>query len=119
MITRLNHVSIRVGDLSDAVEFYRDRLGFQRLHAAPVHPAAPWVEMKPPYGGPTIALMPGRPAGGARSPVLLFGTDDFEATCDALDRQGVSFSRPPHRIHRGAAVIEDPFGNRLVLTSEH
>jgi catechol 2,3-dioxygenase-like lactoylglutathione lyase family enzyme len=118
MITRLNHIAIRVNDVDAAVAFYTDKLGFRRLNADSVRHDAPWIEMKPPHGGPSIALMPGPVHSAPDAPVLLFGTEDFSATCAELDRRGVSFVRSPQFIRRGAAVIEDPSGNRLVITSE-
>jgi len=101
MITRLTHVSIRVRDLSEAIEFYAGRLGFRRMSNGSPRRDAPWVEMQPPQGGPTIALMPGRPASKADGPVLLFGTDDLEATCAELDRRDVCPSPAGYQSEHG------------------
>jgi len=131
MITQLRYVSIPVRDLDDSIRFYTEVLGFDYTdgsasdHGAADHGATegdvadgrtPWIVLRPPQGGSRIVLMPHRQA-TAGGPVLLFGTDDLHATCAELERNNVNFVRPPQFIRQGAAIIEDPSGNQLVLTS--
>ncbi len=60
---------------------------------------------------PDLSLEPGGTGIDLRLP------GDFEASCAALARRGVTFSRPPtHRPWGWYALVEDPDGNLLRLT---
>lgn len=116
MLTRLAYVVLPVHDIEESVHFYTQYLGFEQV---PVKdgPGPYWTEMRLPQGDARIGLIHQPKASPSSSPVLLFSTDDLHETCATLERLNVTFVQPPQFIERGTAIIKDPSGNQLVLTS--
>ena len=59
-ITRLGRVMVPVADQDDAIAFYTGVLGFTLVADVPFGEAERWVEVAPPGGGASLALVPGR-----------------------------------------------------------
>jgi catechol 2,3-dioxygenase-like lactoylglutathione lyase family enzyme len=57
-ITQVGRVLVPVTDQDDAIEFYTKKLGFTVVADVPFGDGARWVEVAPPQGGTTIALVP-------------------------------------------------------------
>jgi predicted enzyme related to lactoylglutathione lyase len=110
------HCDLRVSDLSRALGWYQDVLGFEVLY----HVAeAGWAELQSPVAGVRVGLteveaMPA-PGGGA---VLTFGVHDLGAARARLEARGdVRFDGETCTIEGWVrlATIYDPDGNTLML----
>jgi catechol 2,3-dioxygenase-like lactoylglutathione lyase family enzyme len=59
-ITQLGRVMVPVSDQDAGIAFYRDTLGFSVVADVPFGDGDRWVEVKPPTGSASVALVPGR-----------------------------------------------------------
>lgn len=129
MITHVASVSIFVSDQDRAVDFYVNKLGFEKRADQEMGPGAPrWIEVAPPGATTGIVLykpteeMPG--ASSFERAVSSIGTfanfvlevGDMEATHRELSARGVEFPDPPAEQFWGWwATVKDPDGNTLGL----
>jgi len=133
MIQRMSHATIFVTDQNDALEFYRDKLGFRVHTDAMVGPDFRWLTMctndQPDF---EIVLMEPKPgmlmdeetSSTVRSLLAkgvlgagVFNTDDCRATYEDLKAKGVQFSsEPTERPYGVEAVFRDNSGNWFSLT---
>jgi len=125
MAQHIAHVTITVRDYDEALAFYVDKLGFERVEDTDLGGGKRWVRVKPP-GSSGAALLLARAATpeqeatvgnqtGGRVFVFL-ETDDFYRDHEALVARGVKFVRPPVEQPYGVvAVFEDLYGNRFDL----
>jgi catechol 2,3-dioxygenase-like lactoylglutathione lyase family enzyme len=133
MIQRMSHATIFVTNQNEALEFYRDKLGFRVHTDAMVGPNFRWLTMctndQPDF---EIILMEPKPgmlmdeetAKTIRSlldkGVLgagVFNADDCRATYEELKAKGVQFiSEPAERPYGIEAVFRDNSGNWFSLT---
>jgi uncharacterized glyoxalase superfamily protein PhnB len=113
VIERIRSVAVVVSDEKKAMEWYRDRLGFE-VQDEMEH----WVVVAP-RGSPTgihlckgEALEPGNCG-------ILFYADDVDATCQELKRKGVEFTRELGKAewdeNMKYAMFKDPDGNEFWL----
>jgi catechol 2,3-dioxygenase-like lactoylglutathione lyase family enzyme len=133
MIQRQSHSTIYVIDQEEALEFYRDTLGFEVRTDMPMSDDIRWVTLSP-KGQPDLEIVlmqiaPG-PAFSAetaeemkalvRRGVLgigVFETDDVHGDYERLSKQGVEFVSPPKEQFYGIeAVVRDNSGNWFSLT---
>jgi catechol 2,3-dioxygenase-like lactoylglutathione lyase family enzyme len=126
MITKLSHTTIWVLDQDEALEFYRDALGFQ-VRTDERMDDFRWLTVSPP-GQPDhelILLVPGPPmmdpetaeqvkalvAKGVLGPGA-YETDDCNRTYAELSDRGVNFlSKPTERFYGTEATLRDNSGN--------
>ena len=101
-IAHLRLVSIPVADVDRAKAFYVDVLGFEERFDGPFGEGMRWVELAPPGGQASIALVtwfdqmpPGSVTG------LVLDTPDARMAFEALSERGVEFT---------GEVREDPWG---------
>ena len=132
MITRMSHVLVWVKNQQEALEFYRDKLGFEVDTDAKIGDDFRWLTMRiPTQPGFEIILM--EPNAGMmldeesaaqlRSLVDkgvlgggVFESDDIYKTYDALKSRGVEFKGPPTVQSWGTAtVMKDNSGNWFSL----
>ncbi|HVA61806.1 MAG TPA: VOC family protein [Mycobacteriales bacterium] len=59
-ITKLGRVMVPVADQDEAISFYTTKLGFSVAADVPFGEHDRWVEVAPPAGGATLALVPPR-----------------------------------------------------------
>jgi catechol 2,3-dioxygenase-like lactoylglutathione lyase family enzyme len=133
MIQRQSHSTIYVIDQEEALEFYRDTLGFEVRTDMPMTDDIRWVTLSP-KGQPDLEIVlmqiaPG-PALSAetaeemkalvRRGVLgigVFETDDVHGDYERLSKQGIEFISPPKEQFYGIeAVVRDNSGNWFSLT---
>ena len=133
MIQRMSHATIYVIDQQKALEFYRDKLGFEVRTDAPMGEGFRWVTVGPKdQPGFEIVLM--EPKAGSmldeetanqlRSLVEkgvlgagVFDTPDCQATYEDLKAKGVEFMGPPEDKFYGIeAIFKDNSGNWFSLT---
>jgi catechol 2,3-dioxygenase-like lactoylglutathione lyase family enzyme len=89
-ITQVGTVIVPVADQNRALEFYLDKLGFEKRADVPFGRGERWVEVAPPGASTTLALIPpreGEPTGIDTH--VSFTTDDIEADHSDLRARGV------------------------------
>lgn len=108
-IRGVDFVLYRVGDLSQAVEFYRDTLGLPLTVES-----EDWCEFD--VGNVTLALQPGQKAGQRNGARIAFAVDDIDDAYAKLSAKGTSVPQRPqdYGVCRAFEVL-DPDGNRLLL----
>ena len=89
-INQVGRVMVAVSDQDKAIGFYTEKLGFEVRADIPFGDGDRWVEVGPPGGATTIALVTARNEfqPGANTNVAL-DTDDARATHAALRETGV------------------------------
>lgn len=133
MIRRMSHATVFVNNQDEALQFYRDKLGFEIRTDAKVSDDFRWLTVGP-KDQPDfeIVLMEPKPgmlmdeatASQLRSimekGVLgagVFNTDDCQATYEELKGRGVQFvSEPAERPYGIEAVFKDNSNNWFSLT---
>lgn len=135
MIRHQSHSTVYVTDEQEALEFYRDELGFEVRTDLPMNEEGTfrWLTVSP-QGHPDleIVLMPivASPAldeataeqmkalvsNGALG-IGVFETDDVHGDHERLKKQGVEFISPPsERPYGTEAIVKDSSGNWFSLT---
>lgn len=114
-----NHAMIYSRDVSRALGFYRDLLGFTVLEEFRAGKKVVYARLKVSGGTATIALhqlAPGEPLGtlGVR---LYFEVRTLEKFCKKLEAAGAKFSKPPAVMPWGwkHAYLDDPDGHEISL----
>jgi len=59
-LTRVGRVMVPVSDQDEAIAFYTSKLGFTLVADVPFGEGERWVEVAPPGGGTSLALVPAR-----------------------------------------------------------
>jgi catechol 2,3-dioxygenase-like lactoylglutathione lyase family enzyme len=119
-LTQVGRVCVTVGDTDRAIDFYVDRLGFEKVVDAEMGEGMRWVEVAIPGTPTTIALAPpprGQQAGGSQTGICL-DTSDVDADHVALKAAGVDVDEQVTRF--GGPVppmfwLRDPDGNSLII----
>jgi predicted enzyme related to lactoylglutathione lyase len=125
MTQRIAQFAVTVADYDDALAFYVDKLGFDKIEDTDLGGGKRWVRVRPPGSTEAGILLAravtekqrasvGNQTGGR---VFIFlETDDFWRDYDRLVERGVVFVRPPSDEPYGTvAVFEDLYGNRFDL----
>jgi catechol 2,3-dioxygenase-like lactoylglutathione lyase family enzyme len=121
--TRINKIAtviVPVADQERAVEFYVEKLGFEKRVDVPFGNGYRWVEVGVGDQETTIALAPppeGKPTGDVETGISL-QTDDVDAYHDELKAAGVDVD--PEVSRMGDPVppmfwLRDPEGNTLMV----
>ena len=135
MITKMSHATIYVKNQQEALEFYRDKLGFEVDTDAMIGEDFRWLTMKIKHQpGFEIILMEPRAGmlldqeSAAQLRALMdkgmlgggvFETDDIQKTYEELKGRGVEFKGPPTTQSWGTAtVMKDNSGNWFSLGQE-
>jgi catechol 2,3-dioxygenase-like lactoylglutathione lyase family enzyme len=133
-ITQVGTVFVPVADQDRALEFYLDKLGFEKRADFPYGEGGRWIEVAPPGSAMAIALVApseGESAGGDETHCAL-ATEDIEADHAALRARGVDVDAEIARTGKrrsGLVSIEatiadpvppqffvrDPDGNRFLI----
>ncbi len=118
-VDRLSTVMIPVSDQDRGIAFYRDRLGFELRADIPMGRGERWVEVAPPSGETTVALVlprEGEPVGiDAR---LALGTKDVDGDHARLLAAGVDVDEAVMRMGDPVPPMfffRDQDANRLLL----
>jgi catechol 2,3-dioxygenase-like lactoylglutathione lyase family enzyme len=116
-LTQVSTVIVPVTDQDRAIEFYTEKLGFEKRADIPFGESERWVEVAPPGAGTTLALMPPREgeSAGIETRVALRSTDIDADHADLLAR-GVDVD--PEVMRMGGPVppmffLRDQDGNRM------
>jgi catechol 2,3-dioxygenase-like lactoylglutathione lyase family enzyme len=110
-ITGVGTVGVPVTDQDRALEFYVDKLGFEKRRDMPFG-AGRWIEVAPPGSPTTIALLPTGVPGGIR-----LATGDADADHADLRERGVDVDPEVMRLLDAPPMfgLRDPDGNSLIL----
>ena len=115
----IGQIHISVGDVDQAVVWYRDVLGLEFLFQVPGQPMAF-------FRCGDVRLYLGTPEDESfRSrPVLYYRVDQIDSAVASIGGRGGEFSHQPHVVHRDAvhelwmAGLRDPEGNPVLLMEE-
>ena len=119
-LTQVGRVCVTVADTDRAIDFYVDKLGFEKVVDVPMGEDMRWVEVAIAGTPTTIALAPppqGETAGGGQTGICL-DTSDVDADHAALKAAGVDVDEQVTRW--GGPVppmfwLRDPDGNSLCI----
>jgi catechol 2,3-dioxygenase-like lactoylglutathione lyase family enzyme len=119
-VTKIGTVVVPVADQDREIEFYVEKLGFQKRADVPFGNGYRWVEVAPGDAVTTIALAPppeGRSAGNRETGIGL-QTEDIDAFHAELRAAGVDVDAEVSRL--GDPVpplfwLRDPEGNSLMV----
>jgi catechol 2,3-dioxygenase-like lactoylglutathione lyase family enzyme len=119
-VNKINTVVIPVSDQDRAVDFYVEKLGFEKRIDVPFGNGYRWVEVAPAEAVTTIALAPppqGKPTGNRETGIGL-QTDAIDAYHAELKANGVDVDAEVSRM--GDPVpplfwLRDPEGNTLMV----
>ena len=119
-LTQVGRVCITVADTDRAIDFYVDKLGFEKVVDVPMGEDMRWVEVAIAGTPTTIALAPppqGQTAGGSQTGICL-DTNNVDADHAALKAAGVDVDEEVSRY--GGPVppmfwLRDPDGNSLMV----
>ena len=121
MPQRLSLVTLLVRDYDEALEWYRDRAGFELVEDTDRGDGTRWVVVRPAGSSGTQVLLARASTteqqarvgdqGGGRVMHFL-ATDDFAADHERMVGAGVRFREEPrHEVYGSVAVFEDLYGN--------
>ncbi len=119
-LEKVGRVVVTVADTDRAIDFYVDKLGFEKVVDVPMGPDMRWVEVALNGRETNIALAPpppGQGAGGGQTGICL-DTTDVDADHASLKAAGVDVDEQVSRY--GGPVppmfwFRDPDGNSLLI----
>lgn len=117
-ISQVGVVMVTVADQDRAIEFYVDKLGFEKRSDTPYGDRQRWVEVAPPGADTVIALVPpmeGEPGGQTGIALTSHGIDAAHA-----DLRAAGVDTDPEVMRMGDPVppmffFNDQDGNRLLI----
>lgn len=118
-LNAIGQIHITISDIDRTVTFYRDVLGMKFLFQVPGQPMAFFD-----CGGVRLYFGKAESPEFRSSPLMYYRVDDLQAAVSTLEERGVTFSSPPHVVHRDAshalwmAGFADPDGNQILLMAE-
>jgi catechol 2,3-dioxygenase-like lactoylglutathione lyase family enzyme len=121
-ISAINLVMIPSVDQDRSIDFYVDKLGFEKRTDVPFGGSYRWVEVYPPSGTTGIALAPPREgdATGVQTGISLL-TDDIDATHAELQAAGVDVDAEVARMGEPVPPMfwfRDPDANTLLIVQQ-
>jgi catechol 2,3-dioxygenase-like lactoylglutathione lyase family enzyme len=118
-ITEVGTVIVPVSDQDRALEFYLDKLGFEKRTDTPYGEGQRWIEVAPAGAATTIALVPPREGESAGVETRIgFTTEDVDGDHGDLRDRGVDVDEEVMRM--GDPVppmffLRDPDGNSFLV----
>jgi catechol 2,3-dioxygenase-like lactoylglutathione lyase family enzyme len=123
VVKTVGRVAVPVTDQDRAIAFYVEKLGFELAGDEPFADGSyRWVEVAPPRGGTTLAIVPPRPGGptGIDTNIILT-TDDIDAAHAELRTRGVDVDAEVSRMGGGVPPLfwfRDQDSNTLLLVED-
>jgi len=118
-VANLATVMVPVADQDRGIEFYRDRLGFELRADIPMGRGERWVEVAPPGGETTVALVrPRETEAPGIDTRLALASKDIDADHAALLAAGVDVDEAVSRVGEPVPPMfffRDLDGNSLLL----
>jgi len=125
MLTKLSVVTILVRDQDEALQFYTEKLGLEKMDDM-VFGGDRWLTVVPPEQKDLQIFLAKADGFGmdlmdhvGRAPSWAFSTDNCRETYDTLKARGVKFASEPEGKPWGIqAIFEDLYGNKFALVEE-
>jgi uncharacterized glyoxalase superfamily protein PhnB len=121
MIKHAQFVTVPVKNQDEALDFYKNKLGFEVLTDVPFGNGMRWLEVAPPGAQTRFTLFtpPGFEDRVGTFTGISFATDDIHATFQQMRDRGVTFTEEPTEQPWGGiqAQFVDQDGNGYVLHS--
>src|SRR3954453_13340798 len=102
MLTKLLVVTILVGDQDEALQFYTEKLGLEKMDDIVMGEGGRWLTVTAPEQKDLQIFLAKADSFGmnlmehvGRAPGWAFGTDNCQETYDTLLARGVKFTSPP------------------------
>ncbi len=119
LITQVGTVIVPVSDQDRALEFYTEKLGFEKRGDIPYGDGERWLDVAPPGAATTIAIVPPREGQSAGIETrTAFSTEDIDAAHEHLRSQGVDVDEEVMRMGDPVPPMfffRDPDGNSFLL----
>ncbi len=120
---QISFATVYVSDQANALEFYRDKLGFEVVTDREFMPGFRWLTVAPKGSSTTILLAPAKTPMWDRESRLgewadvSFSTDDVDAVYAELTAKGVEFDGEPEDQAWGGRDVQffDRDGNKFEL----
>ena len=116
MLTKIGTITVGVTNQDQALAFYVDKLGFEKVDDQPMSETERWLEIGLPGAQTHIMLGLRGQSGGDKTGMTGFvlHTDNIEATCETLKARGVTFTQELDNQPWGKwAQISDLDGNEF------
>jgi catechol 2,3-dioxygenase-like lactoylglutathione lyase family enzyme len=125
MLTKLSVVTILVRDQDEALKYYTETLGLEKLDDM-VFEGDRWLTVVPPQQRDLQIFLQKADSFGTdlmdhvgKAPSWAFGTDNCKETYETLSARGVKFLSPPAQQPWGIqAIFEDLYGNKFSVVEE-
>lgn len=125
MTMKVHSATVVVNDQDDAIRFYTETLGFEKLTDDPIGDSFRWVTVAPPGSDAALALLRPQDLGQGSEAVgkstgISLSTDDLDGTYERYKSRGVRFDNPPEVMPWGgkATTFQDHDGNSFFLAGE-
>jgi predicted enzyme related to lactoylglutathione lyase len=123
-VTGLSSVTLLVADQDKALQWYTEKLGFEKKVDQQFGPGQRWLTVVPKgQASPEIVLQKaakGQEGQVGKSLDWVFVSDDCRKAYENLKAKGVNFVKTPDVQPYGVmAVFEDLYGNKFTLVSTH
>lgn len=118
-VTQVGTVIVPVSDQNRAIEFYLDKLGFEKRTDTPFGNGDRWIEVAPPGAATTVAIVrprPGEPTGIETR--IGFTSSDVDADHAELSARGVDVDEAVMRMGDPVPPMfffRDPDGNSFMI----
>lgn len=129
MSRKIGFVTILVKDYDEAIQFYREKLGFEVLADNQFGHGMRWVSVAPSRDNETALVMVAADTDEkldrlgsqvANHVFLVIHTDDCRRDYEAMRARGVHFFGEPRDVPWGVEVVfEDLYGNRFDLVQHN
>src|SRR5436305_14894492 len=109
MFTKIGTIGVGVSDQDKALDFYVNKLGFEKIDDQPMSETERWLEVAPPEAQTHLMLGLRGQSGGDKTGFTgyVLHTDHIEETCQTLQARWLSFSKE---------LIPEPWGKWTKFT---
>jgi predicted enzyme related to lactoylglutathione lyase len=126
MLNKLSVVTVLVRDQDEALEFYTEKLGLEKLDDVPFGEGNRWLTVTAKDQKDLQIFLCKADSFGmdlmdhvGKAPSWAFGTDNCRETYETLSARGVKFTSPPTEQPWGIqAIFEDLYGNKFSVVQE-
>jgi catechol 2,3-dioxygenase-like lactoylglutathione lyase family enzyme len=123
VVKSLEHVTLFVRSYDEALAWYVDKLGMVKVDDRPMGAGQRWLTVAPSHGSATNLVL-AIPSSALSSSIghqhnWVYRVGDCHEAHKVLSGRGVKFLQEPRQAPWGCqAIIEDLYGNRLVLLGD-
>jgi predicted enzyme related to lactoylglutathione lyase len=126
MLTKLSVVTILVRDQDEALKYYTETLGMEKMDDSDFGEGGRWLTVTAPQQKDVQIFLARADSFGmdlmehvGKAPAWAFASDNCQETYETLKARGVKFtSEPKEKPYGIEAVFEDLYGNTFVIVQE-